>query len=174
MSDETIPPGPGAPPPPPAPEPSTPPGPNPSAAPPPPVVGAPSTPPAPHTQGVGAPPPPTPPPSPMGPGGGDNRNLMLILAYLWFLGLIPYLMEKDDAELQWHSKNGLVLLGVELIAWVVLTILTAIPGIGCIAVFLWFPVAIIALILRIMAISKALKGERFIIPMVSEYTHLLP
>ena len=38
-----------------------------------------------------------------------NRGPMIVLSYLWVLALIPLLVEKDDPEVQWHAKHGLVL-----------------------------------------------------------------
>ena len=32
---------------------------------------------------------------------------MIVLAYFGLLALIPLLMEKEDAEVQWHAKHGL-------------------------------------------------------------------
>ncbi len=71
------------------------------------------------------PPPPsyTPPPPPAGmpPGGvSQNRGLMLALAYLGPLAIIPLVTEKDDPEVQWHAKHGLVLFVAEIILWIVL------------------------------------------------------
>ena len=118
-----------------------------------------------------APPPPPPPGqgAPAGGGAGSNRTLMLVLAYVWLLALIPLLVEKDDKEVQWHSKNGLVILAGEFILWIVLTVLGFVPVLGCVVavavplIFLGF------LVLRIIAIVKATKGERLIIPGVSQY-----
>src|SRR5436305_15235149 len=64
--------------------------------------------------------PPPPPPSypPLPPSGeSPNRKVMVILAYLWLLALIPFLVEKNDREVQWHAKNGLVLTAAEFIVW---------------------------------------------------------
>ena len=46
------------------------------------------------------------------PGSGapsSNRNVMIVLSYLWLLALIPLVVEKEDQEVQWHAKHGLVL-----------------------------------------------------------------
>ena len=37
------------------------------------------------------------------PGSGtpsSNRNIMIVLSYLWLLALVPLLTEKDDKEVQ--------------------------------------------------------------------------
>ena len=114
-------------------------------------------------------PPPPPPPS--------DKTAMLILSYLGLLALVPLLVEKEDRNVQWHAKNGLVIFAAFVIASVALLILSsilgAIPGLGCLLGLLSFLVhmglAIGYLIVIIMGIMKALKGERLIIPTVSAY-----
>ncbi len=94
---------------------------------------------------------------------------MLALAYAWILALIPFLIEKDDAEVQWHAKHGLVILCLEIAVSIGLMILSSIPVLGClfgiasILIFLGF------VILRVVCFAKALKGERQLIPGVSQY-----
>jgi len=142
--------------PPPA-EPAPPPSPVEAAAPPPP---APDPAPA-------APPPPAPAPQ------SDNRQLMLVLSYLFVLGLIPLLVEKDDAEVQWHAKNGLVWTAAWIAFWVVLTILGMIPVvnvlIGIIGCLLAPLVFVGALVIHILGMVKALNGERMRLPILSDY-----
>jgi len=110
-------------------------------------------------------PPPPPPPPPVPPqAGGDNRTLMLVLAYAWILCLVPLIAEKEDAEVQWHAKHGLVLLGAEIALYIALSILTLVPLLGC-AAFLLVPLLFLgALALRIIAIVKATRGERLEVP----------
>ena len=127
------------------------------------------------------PPPATPPPPPPGPVGGgagggkvsENRSLMLVLSYIWLLALIPFLMEKEDKEVQWHAKHGLVLLGAEFIVWIALVIATMVGNmvvdlscLGCI----WQPILwLVFLVVHVLCIVKALDGKRFLIPGVSEF-----
>jgi uncharacterized membrane protein len=127
-----------------------------------------------------APPPSEPPPEqPKQTSGGtvsDNRNIMIVLSYLGLLALIPLLVEKDDAEVQWHAKHGLVLTVAEFAAfiglWLVIMVVGAISGgLGCILGLIW-PVAMIAvLVVHIMCIVKGINGERFLIPGVSEFVN---
>ena len=49
----------------------------------------------------------------------SNRNMMIVLSYLWLLALVPLLTEKDDKEVQWHAKHGMVLMVAELFLWIV-------------------------------------------------------
>jgi len=107
-------------------------------------------------------PPESPPAADQGGTTSPNRNLMIVLSYIWILFLIPLLVEKDDKEVQWHAKHGLVLSVVEFILQMVLSV----TGIGCFFapfVFLAF------LVIRLMAIVKGLNGERFTVPVLSDY-----
>jgi uncharacterized membrane protein len=128
-------------------------------------------PPPPPPMDAAPPPPPgggyTPPPPPAGGGPiSENRQIWLVLSYLWLAAVIPYLVEKDDREVQWHAKHGLVLAGVELILSVVLFVIGLFTCLGClIQLVAWIPV----LILHVMLIVKALNGERMLIPGISQY-----
>jgi hypothetical protein len=103
-----------------------------------------------------------------------NRSVMIVLAYLWVLALVPLLVEKDDAEVQWHAKHGLVLTVAEVVLLVAYMMVTSIVslatlGLGCalslLLVFAWIGI----LVLHIAAITQGLNGGRLIVPGVSEY-----
>ncbi|HEX2641894.1 MAG TPA: hypothetical protein VHU81_02800 [Thermoanaerobaculia bacterium] len=121
------------------------------------------------------PPPPsyTPPPPPTGPSTGgpvsSNRTLMLVLSYLGILAVIPFVAEKEDREVQWHAKNGLLLLALDVAVILVITVLSHIPVLGCAMLPLLFLLPLGLAVLHIVGIVKALNGDRFIIPGVSQY-----
>jgi uncharacterized membrane protein len=103
-----------------------------------------------------------------------NRGVMIVLAYLWALAIVPLLVEKQDPEVQWHAKHGLVLMAAELIvilAYALMSSLVSLAtlGLGCVLivflVFAW--VGILAL--HVVAILKGVNGGRLIIPGISEY-----
>jgi len=103
-----------------------------------------------------------------------NRGVMIVLAYLWPLAIIPLLVERQDADVQWHAKHGLVLMVVELIAIFVYIKVTSMIslarfGFGCVLglllVFGW--VGILAI--HLIAILKGVSGGRLIIPGISDY-----
>src|ERR1051326_7229437 len=89
----------------------------------PPPPGGSYTPPPPPGGGSYSPPPPPPPPPGGGAAPGSDRTIMVILSYLWILFLIPLLTKKDDAEVQWHAKNGAALFGAEIVCWIIFMIL---------------------------------------------------
>ncbi len=91
----------------------------------------------------------------------DQDKLMLVLAYLAPLSLIPMLTVKDSEFVRWHGKQGTVL-GIG--GGIALTILGMIPFIGLIGCLLGPALFVV----DIMAMIKALNGERWRIPVVAD------
>lgn len=120
------------------------------------------------------PPPAAPPPPRPSEVVSENRKIMIVLAYFGLLALIPLLVEKDDKEVQWHAKHGLVLTVFEVVVFIGLQVLIMIlgaisGGLGCIFGLL-VPVFILAvLIVHILCIVKGVNGQRFLIPGISEF-----
>jgi len=113
------------------------------------------------------PPPPPPDTAPTAPSGSD-RTIFLILSYLGLLALIPLLVKKEDPDLQWHAKNGLTLFGAE-ICWVILQIILGfIPVLGCGVHILGCVVWIGFVVLVVICIIKAVQGQRFRIPLITD------
>jgi uncharacterized membrane protein len=124
------------------------------------------------------PPPPPPLPSSPPPSGGtvsSNRGVMIVLSYLWLLALVPLLVEKDDREVQWHAKHGIVLMIAEIVFWIAVTIVQMALGtiLGCVVGLLSFVVWIGILVVHVLAIVKGVNGSRLIIPGVSQYADKL-
>ena len=128
----------------------------------------------------GAPPPPPPPAEPPAQEPtakevvSENRNVMIVLSYLWLLALIPLLVDKEDREVQWHAKHGLVLTVVEVVVMIGLQVIVMIlgavsGGLGCVFTLLT-PIFMLAiLIVHVLCIVKGINGQRFLIPGVSEF-----
>lgn len=116
-----------------------------------------------------------PPPS-AGPGAppvapdaaSSNRTIMLILSYLGLLALIPFLIEKNDREVQWHAKHGLVLTAASFVLFVGLMILSMIPLLGLIFALISMFAGLGVFVLFIVAMVKAINGGRLIIPGLSD------
>ena len=124
------------------------------------------------------PPPPPPggsytPPPPPPPGGApsSDRTIMLVLSYLGILALIPLLVKKDDKEVQWHAKNGLGLAVAWFVLWIVIFIVERfLPSVvNCGLVFVHCILALGYIVVIILAIMKALKGERMRFPVISDF-----
>ena len=95
---------------------------------------------------------------------------MLVLSYLGILALIPWLAEKDDPEVQWHAKNGLVFTAFMIICFFVATVVAVIPFLGWLIVILAYMLLPLAwLIFAIMGIVKATQGQRLVVPVLSDF-----
>ncbi len=94
-------------------------------------------------------------------GGGNkegNDNFIAALSYLGLLILIPILTKKDDEFVQFHIKQGIIL----LIVWFVGMVVFMIPIFGQLA-------ALALLVVTIIAFVKALNGDRWEIPVVADW-----
>lgn len=105
-----------------------------------------------------------------------NRGVMLVLCYLPPFAVIPLLVAKEDPEVHWHARHGvvlmvaemLILLGIFVLA-LVIGLLTA--GIGC-GLLVLTPIPMLAfIVLHIVAVVRAFAGRRLIVPWVSEYAN---
>ena len=119
---------------------------------------------------------PPPPPPPGGPGyggpasGSGDRTLMIVLAYVWILFLIPLLTKKDDAEVQWHAKNGMGITIGEFICWIIYWMITwfAPTAVGCAVGALSCVIGIGFFVLRIICIVQGVGGKRFSVPVLTD------
>jgi uncharacterized membrane protein len=107
-------------------------------------------------------------------GQSSHRSIMIILAYLPPFAVIPLLVEKDDPEIHWHAKHGVVLMTAEMLLLLALVVVALVlglltAGIGCFLLAL-VPIPFLAfLVMHIIAVLKAFGGKRLVIPVVSEY-----
>lgn len=129
----------------------------------------PYTPPPPPPGGSYTPPPPPPPGG--GPAPNSDRTIMLVLSYLGILCLIPLLVKKDDPEVQWHAKNGTALLGAEILVFIVRIVLifVHIPFLTCGLAVIFCIIWLGFLALSIICIMKAVNGQRFRIPVITDF-----
>jgi uncharacterized membrane protein len=115
-------------------------------------------------------------PTPAGAQSG-NRTIMIVLSYLWLLALVPLLVEKNDREVQWHAKHGIVLMVAEVVLWIVMFIVQMIighiPFLGCLiailSLLIGFVLWIGVIVLHVLCIVKGVNGQRFLVPYVSQY-----
>ena len=99
---------------------------------------------------------------------------MIVLAYLWPLALVPLLLEKHDADVQWHAKHGLVLMVAELLLIVIYFVFASVVtlssiGLGVALMMLLVGAWVGILAMHVIAILKGVSGTRLIIPILSDY-----
>ena len=104
--------------------------------------------------------------------GGDaireQDKIQLVLAYLGCLCLVPFLTVKDSPFVAWHAKQGLVLFGAEVAVGVLGMLLSSLGG-GCMAGI----VNLALLVVSVLAIIRALKGERWRLPLLADLAEKL-
>src|SRR5258708_20335770 len=113
------------------------------------------------------PPPPPPPPPAGGTGsGGSDRGLMIFLSYFGLFALIPMLTKKDDADIQWHSKNGLAWGIAYIPLWFIVLILSIVmPGPLKLIIFPLYCLLFLGwAAIDVMAMVKAYGGPRMRTP----------
>ncbi len=116
-------------------------------------------------------------PASTAPGGTSTQTtekksedvVFLVLAYLGILALIPFFVVKDNEYVRWHSKQGLVLVAFEIALWIVLMIFGFIPILNIIFAFLGLFIWLGILILHIFCIVKAIRGEKWVVPVIGKY-----
>jgi uncharacterized membrane protein len=95
---------------------------------------------------------------------------MLVLCYLAFLGFIPLLAAKQNREIRWHARNGLLLFGAVAALLIAATLIgLVVPSLSCVYVIVMFVAGVLYVIIAILAIVKALDGHRLIVPVISRY-----
>ncbi|MEO8432801.1 MAG: hypothetical protein ABI592_14930 [Acidobacteriota bacterium] len=102
----------------------------------------------------------------------SRPSWQLVICYLPLFGVIPLLFKKTSREVRWHARNGLLLFG----AMIAIGVLATLPGFffpsfTCFYGFVMFFAGVVYVIVVILAIVKALQGERLIIPGLSRYAN---
>jgi uncharacterized membrane protein len=101
-----------------------------------------------------------------GPKDVADNKLLAIIGYLGILCLLPLLLAKNSAFAQFHGKQALVL----LIAWVLLCVVGMVPILGWIVAFFG---NILGLVLMIVGMVNAGKGEMKELPWIGQYAKKL-
>ena len=91
---------------------------------------------------------------------------MAVLAYLGILVLIPLLGAKESKFARFHVNQGLILAVIEIIIWVAVRALGWIPVVGWILRIARWIISVICLILAIIGIMNAAKGEAKELPFI--------
>ncbi len=96
---------------------------------------------------------------------GIDENIEGLLCYIlgWVTGIVFLVVEKENRFVRFHATQSLVTF---LPLFVALVIFGAIPLIGW---FFYGLVSILGLILWLLLMFKALKGERYKLPLVGRY-----
>jgi len=92
---------------------------------------------------------------------------MAVFAYLWILIIVPFLTDsKNDPFVKYHLKQGLVLIIFEVVGWFLNMVLTWIPIIGSLIMWLWW---LASLVLVIIGIINVVNGREKELPYIGQY-----
>jgi uncharacterized membrane protein len=94
-------------------------------------------------------------------GLGLPRNTAAALAYVlwWVTGIVFLLLEKDDKFIRFHAMQSIITFGG-------LSIIMMIPFVN---ILLFMPVMIVGIVLWLVLIIKAYKGEEFKLPVIGDF-----
>ena len=96
-----------------------------------------------------------------------NKNVAMgVLAYIGPLVIISYLSAKDDPFVKFHIKQGLVLLAIEIIVWLL----------GMTFWSLWMLINLVniaVLVLSIVGIVNVVQGNEKKLPLVGDFSKYL-
>ena len=99
-----------------------------------------------------------------------SKPWLVVLAYAGPLGFIPLLVEKDDREIRWHARNGLLLFGALAAIGIVATLVSVlIPRLGCLYAVAMTGAVVLYGLCAVVAVVKALQGLRLYVPGISAY-----
>ncbi len=107
-----------------------------------------------------------------------NEKMFAALSYVWVLCLIPVFFgrkfrasprldqgqrlsakaNEESAFVEFHARQGLVL----LVCWLAVSLLSWVPLVGQLAVFLLFVISVVGIV-------KTMKGEEWEIPILGKY-----
>lgn len=91
------------------------------------------------------------------PSSADESKVFAALSYLWILSIIFYVIKKDDAYIQFHAKQGIVLFGLHVVSMFLFFL-------GPLS----FLIGLAAFVLMVIGAVKAYGGEKYRIPYVAD------
>ena len=92
----------------------------------------------------------------------NNNTVMAVLSYIGPLVIISYLVSRSNQFVKFHIKQGLVLFGIEIILWIL----------GSVMFSLWFLINIVnlfTLVLSIIGIVNVLQGKEKELPITGKF-----
>lgn len=98
-------------------------------------------------------------------GAGNNNTVMGVLAYIGPLVIVPYLTNKNNDFVKFHTKQGLVLFGIEVVIMILGNMM-----------YLWMLGSLLnlaTLILSIIGIVNVVQGEKKELPLIGSWANSL-
>ncbi|HMP80107.1 MAG TPA: DUF4870 domain-containing protein [Pirellulaceae bacterium] len=106
--------------------------------------------------------------------GDKPDTVMCILSYFGVFALVPFFVKKDDEFISWHARQGVVLMIFWMGLYVTLFMISMIPIINLLAYVASMLVGVGGIALSIYCMIQACQGNKWPIPVLSNFVHLLP
>ena len=104
--------------------------------------------------------------------GERLRNLILCYAGPW--AFLPYMRNREDSELLWNARQGVILAFTECAVMLVLVIAGLFPIFGFVSVRFFLPLWLLwCLGMSVTSILQATKGKRHRIPVLHQFVDYL-
>ncbi len=104
--------------------------------------------------------------------GERLRDLILCYSGPW--AFRPYLSAREDEDLLWHARQGVILAFVECVVTLLLLILGLFPLVGLLAVRIFLPLWLLwCLAMSVASILQGTKGRRHQIPVLHQFIDYL-
>lgn len=104
--------------------------------------------------------------------GERLRDLILCYSGPW--AFCPYLKRRDDEDILWHARQGVLLAFTELVVTIALLILGLIPVLGDLAIRICLPLWLLwCLGMSVTSILQATKGKRHKVPVLHQFVDYL-
>lgn len=104
-----------------------------------------------------------------GSNNGSNNTLMCVLSYFGIFALIPYFTQKDDAFINWHARQGLLITAAAIVISFTLGVLSLVPAVGVVASILSMLFSVGVIVLSVFCIIQACNGRKWAVPGVSAF-----
>jgi uncharacterized membrane protein len=99
-----------------------------------------------------------------------RRSALLVLDYVPLCGFLVLALEKQEREIRWHARNGLLLFAAVAAIGAFATLAGFLfPSLGCLYPLVMLFGLVAYTLITILAIVKAIQGERLIVPGVSRH-----
>ncbi len=101
--------------------------------------------------------------------GSPVRASLLVIAYLAVLGVLPLAVSRDR-EVRWHAYNGLLLFAALAATGLAATLVgILVPALSCLYAVAMLIATLLYVSIVILAVVKALEGQRLMIPGISPH-----
>jgi uncharacterized membrane protein len=101
---------------------------------------------------------------------GLEPNLAAALGYIFIIGIVFLVIEKESKFVRFHAMQSVALLVAWLAVWMVLSVFAMIPVLGWLTILLWPIVGVVFLVVWILCLVKAYQAEWFRLPILGDFS----